>query len=257
MTAHHRFRDLHRPGQPLVLPNAWDAATARLVADAGAAAVATTSAGVAWSLGVGDGGRLGRDRAVDLVARVVAAVGVPVSADIEDGYGDVAGTVRGVLAAGAVGVNLEDGEASRAQHAARIAEARRAAGPELFVNARIDTYLRSLGDPADRLRETLARAGAYVAAGADGVFVPGVADAETIAALVAGVPAPLNVMVGPGSLSVGELAGLGVARVSAGAAIALAAHAATRRAAEELLTTGTYAALDSGLDFATTDTLMR
>ncbi|GIF46587.1 2-methylisocitrate lyase-like PEP mutase family enzyme [Asanoa ferruginea] len=253
MTKTH-FRSLHHTGQPLVLPNAWDAGSARLIEQAGAAAIATTSAGVAWSLGAGDGGAIGRRAAVDLVARVVATVNVPVTADIEDGYGDVGATVRGVLDAGAVGVNLEDGLASPAEHEERIRAARRVG--DLFLNARVDTYLRGLGDPATRLRDTLDRAAAYVAAGADGIFVPGVTDRETIAALAEQLPAPLNVMVGPGSPTVDELADLGVARVSVGPAITLAAYAAARRAARELLTAGTYDALDVDLGFAETEALL-
>ncbi|MBY8875991.1 isocitrate lyase/phosphoenolpyruvate mutase family protein [Micromonospora sp. PLK6-60] len=255
-----RFRSLHRPGEPLVLPNAWDAASARLIAQAGATAIATTSAAVAWSAGASDGGALGPERALDLIARVAAAVGVPVTADIEDGYAadpaGVGGTIRRVRDAGAVGVNLEDGRRPVAEHAARNAAARKAGGPALFVNARVDTYLLSLGDPATRLRDTLERAAAYVAAGADGIFVPGVADPDPIAALAAGIPVPLNVMAGPGSPSVGELAGLGVARVSVGPAIALAAYAAARRAARELLAAGSYRGLDGALDFAELDGLM-
>ncbi len=247
------FRSLHLSDRPLVLPNAWDAGSARLIAHAGAAAVATTSAGVAWSFGHGDGGTIGRERAVDLVAQVVAAVGVPVTADIEDGYGDVATTIRGVVDAGAVGVNLEDGERPQPE---RIATARRAAGTALFVNARIDTYLREVGDPATRLADTLDRAAAYVEAGADGIFVPGVTDAPTIAALAKEIAVPLNVMAGPGAPTVAELAALGVARVSVGSAIAQAAYTATRLAARELLTTGTYAALDGTLGFAEIDNLM-
>jgi 2-methylisocitrate lyase-like PEP mutase family enzyme len=259
------FRALHDGPAVLALPNAWDVASARLVEDAGAAAVATTSAGVAWSLGAPDGDRLDRDRAVDLVARVVSAVDIPVSADIEGGFADgaegVAGTVRAVLAAGAVGVNLEDADHRGAgallpvaEQAERIAAARAAAGGGLFLNARIDTYLRGAPDP---LRETLTRAAAYVAAGADGIFVPGVTDPETIAALVAGVPVPLNVLAGPGAPPVPELAKLGVARVSLGSSIAEAAYAVADRAARELLTTGTYAALAGALDYGRLNALLR
>jgi len=249
---------LHR--RVLVLPNAWDAMSARLAEDAGATAVATTSAGVAWSLGVADGDRLDRESALDLVRRIAAAVDVPVTADIESGYADdpegVAKTIEGVLAAGAVGVNIEDGgpESLRPieEQAERVAAARRAADAldvPLFVNARVDTYLRAAGDPAARLRGTLARASAYVAAGADGIFVPGVTDPETVTALVQGVTVPLNVMAGPGAPDVATLAGLGVARVSLGSAVAQAAYAVVRQAAREALTTGTYTALAGALDY--------
>ncbi|WP_333764125.1 isocitrate lyase/PEP mutase family protein [Streptomyces sp. IBSBF 2390] len=250
------FRALHVPGRPLVLPNAWDAASAAVVAQAGAAAVATTSAGVAWALGAADGDRLDRDRALAAVARITAAVCVPVSADIEGGYAEdpagVAGTVRAVLAAGAVGVNIEDaryggGGALRpvAEQAARIAAVRAAAdraGVPLFVNARIDTFLRGAGG----VDHTLERAAAFLAAGADGIFIPGAVDPETVKALVAGVDGPVNVLLLPGAPTVAELAALGVARISAGSGLAEAAHALVRRAARELLEEGTHGFLAGG-----------
>ncbi|WP_405920528.1 isocitrate lyase/phosphoenolpyruvate mutase family protein [Streptomyces longwoodensis] len=259
------FRALHVPGRPLVLPNAWDTASARLVEDAGAAAVATTSAGLAWALGAADGDRLGREAALRAVADVVAAVRVPVTADVESGYATdpagVADTVRAVLAAGAVGINIEDalheGDAPLrpvAEQAERIAAARAAAdaqGVPLFVNARIDTFLRGAGG----VDLTLERAAAFVAAGADGVFVPGAVDPGTVRLLVEGVRAPLNVMAGPGAPPMAELAGLGVARVSVGSGIAQAAHALVRRAARELLDAGTYGSLAGGLDYGELNTL--
>ncbi|MFF9622492.1 isocitrate lyase/phosphoenolpyruvate mutase family protein [Streptomyces griseosporeus] len=259
--AHDRalaFHALHVPGRPLVLPNAWDLASARLVEDAGAAAVATTSAGLAWALGAADGDRLDRGRALAVVADVAAAVRVPVSADIESGYAadpdGVAETVRAVLAAGAVGVNIEDalhgggGLRPVAEQAERIAAARAAAdgaGVPLFVNARIDTFLQGAGG----VDETLERAAAFRAAGADGVFVPGVVEPGTVKLLVDGVDGPLNVMAGPGAPAVAELAALGVARVSVGSAVAQAAHALVHRAARELLEAGTYGTLAGGLDY--------
>ncbi|WP_206503221.1 isocitrate lyase/PEP mutase family protein [Streptomyces chrestomyceticus] len=269
------FRALHddarRHGAPLVLPNAWDLASARLVEAAGARAVATTSAGVAWGLGAPDGDRLGRERALDLVARIVAAVAVPVTADIESGYGDrpedVAETVRGVVAAGAAGVNIEDathgGPAPlrpAREQAARIAAARRAAdeaGVPLFLNARIDTYLSAAGENEEaRLKETLERAAVYAEAGADGVFVPGAVDPATVRELAAGIALPLNVMAGPGAPAVAELGALGAARISVGSGIAQAAHALVRAAARELLTTGTYGTLADGLAYGELNTLL-
>ncbi|GAA4583155.1 isocitrate lyase/phosphoenolpyruvate mutase family protein [Planotetraspora phitsanulokensis] len=263
------FRALHESGRPLVLPNAWDVASARVVEDEGAAAIATTSAGVAWSLGAADGGRLDRDLAVGLVARVAAAVGVPVTADIEGGYADdpggVATTVRDVVAAGAVGINIEDARHSgpgalRAvgEQAERIAAAREAADPAaLFINARIDTYLLSSGDAETRLADTLSRAEAYVAAGADGIFVPGVTDPVLVLALVKGVGAPLNVLAGPGARTVTELAELGVARVSLGSSIAEAAYTVVRRGAREVLTTGTYGTLAEAIGYGELNDLLR
>lgn len=264
------FHALHRGERVLTLPNAWDVASARIIEEAGASAIATTSAGVAWSLGAPDGDKLSRDLAVQLIARVAAAVRVPLTADIEGGYAvepeGVAETIRLVIDAGAVGVNLEDGDHSGAapllpteRHAARIAAARAAAdatGVRLFINARTDVYLRGVGDPADRLPNALARAAAYVEAGADGVFVPGAGDAETITMLVKEVGAPLNVMAGPGSLPVPALGELGVARVSLGPTLTEAAYAVTRRAATELFDRGTYEALAGGLSFAELNALL-
>lgn len=182
--AHVRlFRSLHTPSAPLALANAWDAASARVVEAAGAPAVATTSAGVAWALGSVDGNSLDRDRALAALAQVTAVVTVPVTADLEDGYGagpaEVGATVTRALAAGAAGINLEDGTRSPADFATRLTAARDAAdkaGTDPFLNARIDTYLLGLGAPEHRLTETLTRAHHYVAAGADGIFVPGVTD---------------------------------------------------------------------------------
>ncbi|MYW69428.1 isocitrate lyase/phosphoenolpyruvate mutase family protein [Streptomyces sp. SID8379] len=256
------FRSLHTAARPLALANAWDVASARIVEAAGASAVATTSAGVAWSLGRPDGDALTRAEAVAAIARIAAAVTVPVTADIEAGYGDdeagVAQTVREVLAAGAVGVNIEDGTRPPAALAARLATARATAaheGVDLFLNARVDTYLFGLGPDHDRLEDTLERARVYVDAGADGVFVPGVGDLATIEELAAGIPVPLNVMAGPGVPSVAELGAVGVARVSLGSGVAQAAYATARRAAGELLASGGYDALADGLDFADVNSL--
>ncbi|MFB7570527.1 isocitrate lyase/phosphoenolpyruvate mutase family protein [Streptomyces sp. NPDC056165] len=257
------FRSLHTPGAPLALANAWDVASARVIESAGASAIATTSAGVAWSLGSPDGDVLARDQALGLISRVAAAVAVPVTADIEGGYGqdaaEVAETITGVLAAGAVGVNIEDGTRAPDELATRLAVARRTAdraGVELFLNARVDTYLLGLGDPDTRLEETLARARRYVDAGADGVFVPGVTDTATIAALAEDISVPLNVMAGPGAPSVAELGALGVARVSLGPGVAQAAYAAARRAARELLDTGGYDSLSGGITFPELNALL-
>jgi 2-methylisocitrate lyase-like PEP mutase family enzyme len=261
------FRRLHQPdaGRILVLPNAWDAMSARVIEDAGARAIATTSAGVAWALGRTDGEGLTRDQMVNAVERITRVVRVPVTADVERGYGDgtpadVAETVRRVIAAGAVGINLEDapgrdGAALMEVDAQveRIAAAREAAadeGVELYINARIDPFLAQAGAPEGRFDETVRRAQAYVAAGADGVFVPGVADAETIRALAAVVGAPLNVMAGRGAgPAIAELQALGVARVSIGPALTLAVMAQIRRAATEVLEQGTYSAMQGGLTF--------
>ncbi|MCC9308079.1 isocitrate lyase/phosphoenolpyruvate mutase family protein [Kitasatospora sp. RB6PN24] len=275
MTAQHDsaklFHALHDPAAPLALANAWDAASARLVEATGARAIATTSAGVAWGLGAADGDHLDRDEAVALVRRVVNAVSVPVTADIESGFGatpaEVGDTVAQVIAAGAVGINLEDAHRSGAtplrpvaEQCERLAAARSAAeraGVPLYINARVDTYLRAVGPEETRLQETLDRARAYLDAGATGIFVPGVADAAVIAALAESIPAPLNILAGPGTPSVPELAKLGVARVSLGSGVAEAAYAVVRRVATELATTGTYASVTGALDYSELNALMR
>ncbi|WP_246607043.1 isocitrate lyase/PEP mutase family protein [Paractinoplanes toevensis] len=244
------LRSLHVPGAPLVLANAWDAASARIAEEAGSPVVATTSAGVAWSLGAPDGDTLDRDLAVDAVRRVVAAVSVPVTADIESGFGEdptgVAETVRRMVAAGAAGINLEDSVRPIPEYVARLTAARAAAPAEvLFINARIDTYLRGSGD----LEETVARAGAYLAAGADGIFVPGAVDPAVVAALVERIPAPLNILVWPGAPTVTELAKLGVARVSLGSGVAEAAYAVMRRAVREALSSGTYTSIADAIAY--------
>jgi 2-methylisocitrate lyase-like PEP mutase family enzyme len=259
------FHSLHHtPGHPLLLPNAWDAASARVIEEAGAAAIATTSSGVAWALGAADGDHADRDEVLHAVARIVAAVSVPVSADIEGGYAQdaagVADTVRGVLAAGAVGVNIEDsrGPALRdpADAAARISAARAAADAEgipLFIHARIDTYLRGLGG----LPDTLARATAYLAAGASGIFVPGVTDPALISELAAAIPAPLGILTGPGAPPVPALASAGPARISIGGALAESAYALVRRGARELLSAGTYESFGEAIAYGEFNALMR
>lgn len=263
MTQHDaaaQFRAMHAPGADalLILPNAWDAMSARLVEAAGARAIATSSAGVSWALGVPDGQGLTRDAMADAVRRIVASVRIPVSADVESGYGtgspdDVAATVRAVIAAGAVGLNLEDSPGRDGAvlldsdvQAARLAAARaaaKAAGVDVFINARIDTYVKQFGPADTRFDETVRRARACVAAGADGVFVPLVVDPDVMRRLAAAVGAPLNVLAGPGSPPITELRALGVARVSVGPHLARAVMAHIRRASVELLGAGTYTEL--------------
>lgn len=261
------FRSLHQEPTVLVLPNVWDVASARLVELAGANAVATTSAGVAWSLGVADGGGLGRERAAQLVGRIVDAVGVPVSADIEAGYGDddadLVASIDAILGAGAVGINLEDSGFDPlrpiADQAHRIEVVRRTAdrgGVHLFINARTDTYLAQAGEPAGRFEETVRRAEAYLSAGADGVFVPGIGDLELISRLTAAIPAPVNILVGPGSPTIDQLAAVGVRRASAGSSIAQAMYGRTLRAATELLTSGTYTELEEHRDYQAMNSLL-
>ncbi|MBE1489402.1 isocitrate lyase/PEP mutase family protein [Plantactinospora soyae] len=213
------FRALHQGrtvGDPLVLPGPWDAASARVFADAGFPALATPSAGIAASLGYQDGATPPEEMFA-AVARIVRAVSVPVSADVEGGYGLTPRELVGrILETGAVGCNLEDSEGHTgvkdpARHADWLAEVRAEAGEALFVNARVDTFLFGTGDPAD----ALARARLYVAAGADCVY-PLMAPAEVFPLLRAGIDAPLNMAAGPDEGSVAELARLGATRITFG-----------------------------------------
>jgi 2-methylisocitrate lyase-like PEP mutase family enzyme len=244
------FLQMHHKGSTLLLPNGWDIASVKVFEAAGFPAIGTTSAGVAFANGYTDGQQISRDEMLTQIKRMVAAVDVPLSADIEAGYGptpdDVAATVKGVVEAGAAGVNLEDNNGMpnalygiEAQEN-RIKAARHTAGSTLVINARIDTFLHQVGPEASRLDETLFRATAYLEAGADCIFVPGVVDAPTIETLVKEIPAPLNIMAGPGAPSAPELFKLGVTRVSVGVAAMLATMGLVRDMANELRATGTY-----------------
>ncbi len=264
-----RFLELHQQGT-FVLANAWDAASARIIAAAGAPAIATTSSGISWSLGVPDGENLSRDAVVARAALIAGAVDVPVSADVEAGYGpspaDVAATIDAVIGAGAVGVNLEDRPGpdgtslwSVAEQSARLAAARAAAdagGAPFVINARTDVFLFAVGEPEQREAMVLERAAAFAQAGADCLFVPGVSDPELIARLVAGSPLPLNILLAPASgTSIAQLTELGVRRISIGGAIALVAYRAAQLATEQVLA-GDDAALRGGLSHADMQALM-
>jgi 2-methylisocitrate lyase-like PEP mutase family enzyme len=248
---------LHTP-PGFVLPNAWDAGSARILEQVGFPAVATTSAGIAWSCGIPDGEGLDRDTMLDHIARIVAAVDVPVTADLEAGYGetpdDVGRTVARAVEVGAVGANLEDavrtGLFGIDEAADRIAAARAAAPSGTFVlNARTDTYFA--GVPGDVFAETVRRAGRYVDAGADCVFVPGVVEADTIRRLAAEIPGPLNVVAGlANTIDAPTLFSLGVRRVSLGGSLARAALSTLERAARELLDSGTLGFLDGAIGYA-------
>jgi 2-methylisocitrate lyase-like PEP mutase family enzyme len=243
------FRALHRPGHPLVLVNAWDAASARLFVEAGAAAIATSSAALAWSLGYADGQQLPLAQLLGAVERIAAVIDVPLTVDLEEGYGAtpdaVASAVRQVAAAGGVGINVEDGRHAPDLLAEKIG-AIRATGVPVFVNARVDVYLKQLGAPEARLGETERRIARYVDAGADGVFVPGLIDLAAITHLAAVAGAPLNVLAFDGAPSVPALAEAGVARVSLGCGPMQATLGLARRIAREVLGAGTYVAMGEG-----------
>jgi 2-methylisocitrate lyase-like PEP mutase family enzyme len=222
-----KFHRLHEGQALLVIANAWDAGSARMIESLGAPAAATTSAGVAWSLGYPDGEALPFPLLVSTIAGIVRAIDVPLTVDLEGGYADdpeiVGETVARVIDVGAIGINIEDGSASPDLLCAKIARAKRAGvrlGINLFVNARTDVYLRDLAPKSARVAETLAREERYREAGADGIFVPGLVDPVEIRAIAAGTALPLNVMASRDLPPAAELARLGVRRLSAGSAIA-------------------------------------
>lgn len=256
------FTSLHVKGNPIVLPNAWDAASAYAIVAAGAPAIATSSAACAWSIGRADGNRMTRAEALGQLARIAAAVDVPVTADIETGYGDddaLAQTVRDTLDAGAVGVNLEDSGGDPlypvevAAH--RIAVARAAAedaGVPLHINARTDVFFEPVCAEHERVALTVERAAAYIAAGASSVFVPGVRDVETIRTLTDAIAVPVNILAGPQTPPLAELAAAGVGRVSTGSSLNLMLLQTLTAAARTLLRTGSFTAL-GGVPYAEID----
>ncbi|MBV8777446.1 MAG: isocitrate lyase/phosphoenolpyruvate mutase family protein [Alphaproteobacteria bacterium] len=255
------FRALHRGPQLLLMANAWDAVTARLFEAEGYAAVATTSGGVSWALGYADGEAAPWDEVVGQTARIARAVSVPVTADIEAGFGDtpqaVGRSIADIIRAGAVGVNLEDGLKAGTppmrtieDAAARIRAARetaRAAAVPIVINARTDLWIKNIGDEASRLDEAVARGRAYLAAGADCFYPIGLRETATIERLVRALNAPVNINVRAGYPSVAELEALGVRRVTTATQLTLVALEATRRVAREIRQTGRFDAISPGI----------
>ena len=243
MAKAQRLRELHsQPYLPLVFANVWDAASARIVQAAGYPAIATGSAGVAFALGYADGQKVPASEMIGAVARIVRAVEVPVTADVEAGYEDAVDTARALLDVGAVGLNLEDFDGELVPLDRQIEKIRsiRAATPEIVINARTDIFLEEIGHPSTRLDRTVERMRAFERAGANCLFVPGVKDEATIAALVKAVALPVNILAVAGSPSIGRLHELGVGRVSVGSGPMRAVMALTRRIAIELKERGTY-----------------
>jgi len=264
-----RLRALHQAPPVLVLPNVWDAVTARLIEAEGFPAVATTSAGVAASLGYADGGAVPPREMIEAVARIARAVSVPVTADIEHGYAAtpdaVAEIVMRVVAAGAVGVNLEDivpGAADledvglQCDKIRAVVKAGATSGVSVVVNARTDVFLRAIGPAESRLNAAIERGRAYLAAGASCVFVPAVRDRDAIAALVKGIGGPINILAGPGSPTIAELQSLGVARVSLGSGPSRTALAVLRDIARELKSAGTYSSAARAMTYAEVNELL-
>jgi len=249
------FRSLHHGPEILVLPNAWDCASARVFELIGFPAIATTSAGIAFSLGYSDGERIPQDQMLAAVRRISGCVDIPVTADLESGYGDVAKTTAGLIAAGAVGLNLEDMEHESCTLAPipaqleRITMVRRIGaglGVNVVINARTDVFLAQIGDAESRFERACERLQAYIGAGADCVFLPGVADENNIRRAVETLKVPLNILAGANLPAIPRLRQLGVARVSVGSGIMRATLGLTRRIAQELKQSGAYASLLEG-----------
>ncbi len=244
-----RFLELHHEARPLLLPNPWDRGSAKLLASLGFQALATTSSGSAAALGLLDGA-IGRERALEHAAEIVAATDLPVSADLENGFADdaagVAETVRAAIEVGLAGCSIEDYSGDQAAPIYELAEAteRVAAAAaaahggdhRLVLTARAENYLHGRKE----LDDTIVRLQAYEQAGADVLYAPGLMELEEIGRVVESVGLPVNVLARPGAPSVGELASIGVARISVGGAFAFAALGALAEAAEELQRSGTY-----------------
>ena len=265
------LRKLHHGPRVLLLPNAWDVASARIFEDAGFPAIATTSAGIAFTLGYPDGEKISPDEMLAVIGRIARAVKVPVTADVEAGYGnspaDAARTARAVIEAGAVGLNLEDGTddpahplvdlALQLEKIAAVREEADDAEVPIVINARTDTYLLQVGPEEQRFALAMRRAVAFREAGSDCIFVPGLRDPEIIRRFVAELKFPVNILAGPGFVSVGELEKLGVARVSLGSGLMRSTLGLVKRMAAELRSTGTYAALQDAIPYADANQMLR
>jgi 2-methylisocitrate lyase-like PEP mutase family enzyme len=255
-----QFLALHEGRKSLVLPNAWDVASARIFEEAGFPAIGTSSAGVAFALGYPDGQKIPRGEMLAVVRRIGEAVRIPVTADMEAGYGgkpeEIAETAREVLAAGAVGMNLEDAIHDRPDALADMSlqkekiraavEASARAGVPFVLNARTDVFLAGIGAPETRLARTIERLNAYRDAGAQCLFAPGVKDPETIAQLVSGVRGPLNILATAGTPPVADLEKLGVARVSVGSGPMRATLGLIARIARQLREKGSFSLMTDG-----------
>lgn len=250
------FRSLHSAPRILVMPNAWDASSACIFERTGFSAIATTSGGIAALFGYPDGQHISCQQMLQIVGRIAASVSVPVTADMEAGYGkspqEVAETVRKALDAGVVGLNLEDGTGhgkplADIAYQVEVIKAARAvaasANIPLVLNARTDVYLHPDGDGATLFKQAVHRATAYLNAGADCIYPIGLKDRATIAGLVREIRAPMNIMAGPNAPSIAELEEIGVARVTFGTALMRAVLPLVRRMAQELFQSGASAAL--------------
>jgi len=242
-----QFRKMHHGPRMLVLANAWDVVSARILEECGHPAIATSSAAVAFSRGYPDGQIISRDEMLDVVGRIARAVRVPVTADLEAGYGptpkDMADTTKAAIEAGAIGMNLEDADDDsslvdlplQVEKIRAIRETAKSLGVSFVLNARSDVYLSSIGPEATRFERTVERLHAYREAGADCLFAPGMHDKEIISKLVKTVAAPLNILITPQCPTLTELEKIGVARVSAGSTVMRAALRVVERIGKEML----------------------
>jgi 2-methylisocitrate lyase-like PEP mutase family enzyme len=243
-----QFRNMHHGPRMLVLANVWDVVSARILEECGHPAIATSSAAVAFSRGYPDGQYISRDEMLDVVGRIARVVRVPVTADLEAGYGttdkDMAETTKAAIEAGAIGMNLEDAgddESSlvdlslQVEKIRAIRETSKSLSVPFVLNARTDVYLSSIGPEATRFERTVERLRAYRDAGADCLFAPGLHDREIISRLVKAVAAPLNILITPQCPSLAELEKIGVARVSAGSTVMRAALRVVERIGKEML----------------------
>ncbi len=244
-----QFRKLHHGPRLLFLPNAWDVVSARILEECGHPAIATSSAAVAFSLGYPDGQHISRDEMLEVAGRIARAVEIPVTADLEAGYGttvkDMVETVKAAIAAGVIGMNLEDitgdDESSfvdlplQVEKIRAICETAKSLGVSFVLNARTDIYLMPIGPESTRFERTVERLRAYRDAGATCLFAPGLYDRETIAKLVKAVEAPINILANPACPPMAELENIGVARVTAGSGIMRAALGLVRRIGKDML----------------------
>ncbi len=252
------FRNLHRGPELLLLPNAWDAVSARLIESLGAKAIATTSAGLAWSNGYPDGNALPEDQLVAAVREVARVIRVPLTVDIEAGYSDEPDVVAALLAriqdVGVVGINIEDGAGSPDLLCKKIAAIRsRAAhfGFDLFINARTDVYLRGIASGKAAIEEVISRSSRYRAAGCDGLFVPGLVVADAMATISKAIaPMPLNVMAAPNTPAMHTLQESGVRRLSAGSSLAQAALGRTSHLVSHFLAGTMSGMFDMSADYS-------
>lgn len=240
------FQDLHEQSEPFIIPNAWNAGSARLIEMAGFKAIATTSAGIAYSHGVVDGGLIDHELMFEEMAKIVAAVSIPVTTDIEIGYGNIAKTIERVKSFGSVGANIEDADGRTLDDlfeiekaCAQITDAKQAAGLDFIVNARTDTYLT--GHP-DALAESIRRGQAYVEAGADCIFIPGVVDMDEIKKMVKEIPGPINILGGVSQkpLTLSDYAKCGVTRITTGGSLMRATFATLENSLNEMMGTGEF-----------------